>query len=389
MIPSPSLHLRRALPATLIAVVFGLGALQAADEAAAPAWAYATGGPVLSSPAHADRVIFIGSDDRRVHALDAATGTVRWTRRLASPVRCQALVDGDAVLVANGNDLACLARADGSVLWTFSPGDAQGAAPADRWDYHQASPVQAGGLVYHGAGNGVLHALDRATGAVRFTFSTDDRAAIRSRPAVEAGVVYFGDWNGVVYALDAASGALRWKHGTLSGPKPYPQFGGVVSPMHVAGGRVTFGARNPDVCCLDAATGERIWTFTAENGTWVPGTPAFDGDTMFITGSDDHRVHALDAATGKPRWSCDVGSNMFTAPLVAGRHVLVASANSYAEDAGVGRLHVIDRATGALLRSVVVGGNVGASSPLLLDGRVIIGSEDGRVLAFDLAALTD
>ncbi len=360
-----------------------------ADQALEPAWAYATGGPVFSSPVHAEGLIFVGSDDRHLHAIDAASGARRWTRELGAPVRSEPLVDGSAVLVAHGNDLTCIARADGAVLWTFSPGDARGATPQDRWDYHQASPLQAGGLIYHGAGNGVLHALDRETGAVRFTFATDEHSAIRSRPAVDDGLVIFGDWNGLVYALDAATGALRWKHATLAGPKPYPQFGGITSPVLVRSGRVAFGARNPDVCHLDAATGARLWTFTAENGTWVPGTPVLDGDELFITGSDDHRVHALDAGTGKPRWSCDVGSNMFNAPIVVGRHVIAASANSYAEDAGVGRLHVIDRTTGTLVRSVIAGGNAGASSPLLLEGHIIIGSEDGRVLAFDLAALVN
>ncbi|MGW1942378.1 outer membrane protein assembly factor BamB family protein [Streptomyces goshikiensis] len=37
-------------------------------------WIHITGGAVLSSPAVVDGTVYIGSDDRKVYALDAATG---------------------------------------------------------------------------------------------------------------------------------------------------------------------------------------------------------------------------------------------------------------------------------------------------------------------------
>ncbi|MEV5107588.1 protein kinase [Streptomyces massasporeus] len=40
-------------------------------------WIYTTGGMVSSSPAVVDGTVYIGSDDRKVYALDAATGTPR------------------------------------------------------------------------------------------------------------------------------------------------------------------------------------------------------------------------------------------------------------------------------------------------------------------------
>ena len=351
------------------------------------AWSYATGGPVFSTAAHQGADLYIGSDDGHVHALDAHTGAPRWTQELSGPVRTRPWIDGAEILVVSGNDLAALSRESGRVIWQFKPEPATGAAPSDRWDYHQSSPVIAGGLVTYGAGNGRFYAVDRANGKERFSCPVDAAASIRSTPAYADGTLYFGDWNGVIYAVDAANGSRRWTFNTLSGPKPYPQFGGVVSSLVVQDGRLYFGARNPDVFCLDAVTGKEIWKFTAENGSWTAGTPTVDGGSLFITGSDDHRVHALDAATGAVRWSCDLGQNMFIAPLVVGTRVIVTDANSYADDAGAGRLHVLDRATGRRLRTFAIGGNAGASSPVLVEGRVVVGSEDGHVRAFDLATL--
>lgn len=359
------------------------------ETAANPAWTFAARGPVFSTASSADGVIFIGSDDGHVYALDAGDGTQRWSQSLGAPVRSRPWIDGALVYVVCGNDAFALAREDGSIRWTFSARDSHGAAPADRWDYHQSSIVGHGRLLYYGAGNGTFYALDRLSGAPQFTFATDGQAAIRATPVVSGHVVYFGDWNGMIYALDATHGLLRWKRATMDGPKPYPQFGGAVSALVAHEGRLLFGLRNPDVICLDLTTGDKAWTFTAKDGSWVPGTPVIAGETVYITGSDDHTVHALDVRTGASRWACNVGANMFVTPVVAGNHVLVTDGNSYAEDAGRGRLHVIDRASGTLVRSVVLGANAAASSPVLIADRVVVGCEDGRVLALDLATLLE
>ena len=42
-------------------------------------WSYATGGRVESSPAVANGVVYIGSWDRNVYALNASTGALLWS----------------------------------------------------------------------------------------------------------------------------------------------------------------------------------------------------------------------------------------------------------------------------------------------------------------------
>lgn len=361
--------------------------LDAVDDTVNAAWTFATHGPVFSTAAAEDAEIYIGSDDGHLYALDATDGTLRWSTPLGGRVRSRAWIEGPSLFVTSENHAFALRREDGAVLWTFSPDDARGAGPADTWDYHQSSPVVHGDLVYFGRGNGRLHALERTSGQLRFSVETVERAAIRSTPAIARGTVYFGDWNGVIYAVDAATGERRWMRETCPAPKPYPQFGGAVSAMVVHDGRLHFGLRNPDVLGLDLADGAVAWRFTAQDGSWVPGTPVIAEGTLYITGSDDHRVHALDVASGQPRWSCDVGANMFVAPLMHGDRLLVTDGDSYAASPGRGRLHVIDRATGRRIRTVALGANACASSPVLVGNRVVIGREDGTVAAFDLAAL--
>ena len=58
-------------------------------------WSYATGGAVQSSPAVANGVVYVGSDDWNVYALNAKTGAKLWSYTTGGVV-------GSSPAVANG-----------------------------------------------------------------------------------------------------------------------------------------------------------------------------------------------------------------------------------------------------------------------------------------------
>ena len=115
-------------------------------------WTYTTGGSA-ASPAVAGGTVYVGSDDGKVYALNAATEQVRWTYTTGSSV---------------------------------------------------SSPAVAGGTVYIGSWDHKVYALNAATGQVRWTYTTGGYVA--SSPAVAGGTVYVGSYDGKVYALNAATG---------------------------------------------------------------------------------------------------------------------------------------------------------------------------------------
>ncbi len=49
-------------------------------------WSYATGGPVWSSPAVVNGVVYVGSGTNNVYALNASTGAKLWSYATGSPV---------------------------------------------------------------------------------------------------------------------------------------------------------------------------------------------------------------------------------------------------------------------------------------------------------------
>ncbi|MEV7445698.1 PQQ-binding-like beta-propeller repeat protein, partial [Streptomyces sp. NPDC091204] len=69
-----------------------------------PHWTYTTGGAVYSaSPAVMDSIVYIGSNDHKVYALDAATGTPHWAHTTGGGVSSSpAVVNG--IVYVGSND---------------------------------------------------------------------------------------------------------------------------------------------------------------------------------------------------------------------------------------------------------------------------------------------
>ncbi|MET8049740.1 PQQ-binding-like beta-propeller repeat protein [Streptosporangium sp. NPDC005286] len=321
-------------------------------------WTYRTGDWVYSSPAVVDGVVYVGSGDGKVYALDALTGAVRWTHKIGGRVYSSpAVVDGVVYVGSGDGKVYALDALTGAVRWTHKTGD---------WVY--SSPAVVDGVVYVGSGDGKVYALDALTGAVRWTHKTGDD--VGSSPAVVDGVVYVGSDDHKVYALDALTGAVRWTHKTGNWVRSSPA---------VVDGVVYVGNGDGDddnsykgkVYALDALTGAVRWTHKI--GNWVGSSPAVVDGVVYV-GSDDHKVYALDALTGAVRWTHKTGNWVRSSPAVVDGVVYVGS-NDH-------KVYALDALTGAV-RWTHKTGNWVYSSPAVVDGVVYVGSNDDKVYALD------
>jgi outer membrane protein assembly factor BamB len=135
-----------------------------------------------------------------------------------------------------------------------------------------------------------------------------------------------GDDEAVV-CYDAGSGKELWIHRDEgvrfveavggNGPRGTPTFD--------AGRLYTLGAKGR-LDCLDAATGQRIWSreVTEDAGAKVPqwafaSSPlVFQGLVAVFAGGPDHKaVQAYDAVTGAPKWAAGEGTHSYSSPQLA------------------------------------------------------------------------
>ena len=129
-------------------------------------WKFKTGAEVWSSPAISGGVVYFGSNDGYLYALDSQSGQEKWKVKTGGWVR--------------------------------------------------SSPAISEGVVFFGSYDGYLYALDSQSGQEKWSYHTLDGGSWSS-PAIADGMVYFGSDDGYLYALDAESGQENWRAKTGSG----------------------------------------------------------------------------------------------------------------------------------------------------------------------------
>ena len=208
-------------------------------------WSYATQGWVSAAPAVADGMVYVGSNDHRVYALDAATGNELWSFATGDVVvSVPTVADGVVYVGSNDNHLYALDADTGEKLWSYDTGS---------WVQH--SPAVSDGKVYLSArvdGDNQVVALDARSGDVIWTAQEPGAVDAEAAPAAMGNLVYTsGDEHGEFHALDAATGRLAWSAPVSSYVKSVPT---------VLNGTVYLTVVNT-AYALDESTGDVIWSY--------------------------------------------------------------------------------------------------------------------------------
>jgi eukaryotic-like serine/threonine-protein kinase len=307
-------------------------------------WAFKTGGPVISSPAIANGVIYFGSMDGYLYAVDQSTGKEKWKYKSSMPVTSSPAVVGDILyFVSTAGGLGALDVATGKLKWVlpteyerkFEAKNLHGYPPAsqtipDAWDIFVSSPAVDNGKVYFGSGDGNVYAVDAQTGVLQWKFPTKD--VVHASPAVVNNTVYIGSWDSYLYAIDADSGQQKWAFKTGEDPTIHNQVGFQSSPA-VVDGTVYVGCRDAHLYAVDAATGRKKWDYPTSK-SWVIGTPTVRDGVVYVGTSDSARFMAIDAKTGRLRSNFDGKAYIFSSAASAGDLLYVGDHN--------GKLYAID-----------------------------------------------
>ncbi|AZQ71347.1 serine/threonine-protein kinase [Streptomyces luteoverticillatus] len=309
-------------------------------------WSFATGSGVDSSPSVAEGIVYVGSNDGKLYAVDAGTGRQRWAFPTDDHVGSSPTVANGVVYVGSQDTKVYAVDAiTGRQRWAF---------PTTASVY--SSPVVADGIVYVGSGV-KLYAIEADTGKQRWASSLDGLAA--STPMVVGGIVYAGT-SFQLCAVDADTGKQRWA---------FPTSGGASSSAAVAGGVVYVAGWEGKLYAVEADTGKQRWTFSTSGRVYSSPTVA---DGVVYVGGMDHKLYAVGADTGKPRWTLSAGSEVSSSPTVADGVVYVGSTG--------GKLYAVKADTGELRWAFSAGAAL-ISSPVVAHGVVYVGSRDKKLYA--------
>lgn len=223
-------------------------------------------------------VLFSG--DLTLGRIDPVRTAPVWTvpHQLSSDAVYRPRAAGQSVIAGGQHELGA---------WHFKDGQR-------RW-LHQANiqvgtPFVTNERTYVGDGHELL-ALDNRTGAIDWRFAGTPDTLASYAPTVAGDTVFFGPGNGLLYALNKADGTLKWQ---LDDSKEWQY----IRQMYVSGQVLVAGTYTELLYGIAIDSGKILWKFKAGN---FINSHHVAGDTAYLW-SPTGWIYAIEVAGGKVRW---------------------------------------------------------------------------------------
>lgn len=317
-----------------------------------PRWRFATDGPVTGTPiAHAG-VLYLGSRDARVYAVDPTGPALLWSRKLSSigDVESSVCTDDERLFVGtNDRFLYALDRSDGRILWKYAT---EG--------FVKSTPLCRGGRVFFGDSRGFLYSVEARTGTEVWMRDLghsvlpsilDSGDALLA--ATQDGGVFFVNWeNGGIERICSVDGPAK-------------------SPITQYGDRVFMGTEDGRLFCLSLQERSAKW-FVATGGPMRGGVAIVDG--IAYAGSDDGRMRAIRVDDGTVIADFQAAGRIRSTPLVRDGRVYFGATDRMVYCLQAGDLGFVwrSRTDGPVM-----------ASPFEAYGSIFVGSDDNGLYSFD------
>jgi outer membrane protein assembly factor BamB len=268
-------------------------------------------GTLSTTPLVVDGTVHLQGSTGQVVAVDAASGEIAWT---GEPTGFNigpfgVAVDDERVYALDGSEgVVALDRADGAEIWstdvTTTPMLGIDIQPVvvDDLVIVSSVPVSVGGI-YTPGDRGVIHALDAASGDVRWSFDTVWGDDLWGAPDVNSGG---GAW--YPPAVDQERGLV---YVGVANPAPFPG-----TPEWPNGSsRPGPNLYTNSLVALDLATGELAWYHQVvphdlfDRDQVHALIAAVDGEDVVISAGKSGVLVGLDPDDGTVRWRQEVGEH--------------------------------------------------------------------------------
>ncbi len=326
-----------------------------------------------------------------------------WKVPVDDGVTATAAIVGDHVFAATyGGELICLERKTGKRVWTYFSEEKK--KPTSFIPGFQASPTVTSELVLIGDEYGVFHAVERASGKLRWKYET--QAEIICSAAIVKDRIIFGSYDSTLYCL-GFDGKELWKRETGDRINGSPAIAGNITfvtgcdqhlrAINIDSGEEEFdlelghfmiaspavdkymlyvGTHESDFLALNLETQEVVWRFKDEAREFPIHSSAALTDDRIIFGGQDKQIHCLERKTGKELWNFATRGQVNSSPvIVGGNRIFVGSNDGYVYEIGLndGKQRWKEK----LGRSVT-------ASPAVGEGCLVIGAEgsEGQIHCF-------
>jgi outer membrane protein assembly factor BamB len=310
-------------------------------------WKFETGDAIEGTPAAGRGVVYVGSLDEHLYAIDLTGGTQKWKVKVG-PVKAPVGLRDGRVYVGNFDGLfQCLDAADGKKRWAFEAGG----------EITSGANFTADSVLF-ASHDETLYCLDKE-GKPRWKYKA--QGPVYGTPSLAGKYTFVAGCDSALHVIDLADGKEKASVdlGGQSGATPA-----------VVGDRLYVGNMGNNFLAVDWKKAAVEWSFRAERRAEAYFSSAAVGADLVVVGSRDKRVHALKRKDGSEAWSFLTGGRVDSSPLIDGGRVYVGSMD--------GKLYVLDLAVGKQLQKIELDAPV-VGSPAVAEGRLLIGTTKGTL----------
>jgi len=203
-------------------------------------WDFDTGGKIWTSPVVSNGVVYVSNYAKQLYAIK--DGNELWHKDYPSAIASSPAVADDKVFFGTfDNDLYAVSGSNGEMVWTF---------PGEKWFW--ASPLVKDGVVYAGCLDQRVYAIEANTGKELWRFEADD--SIVSQPVFAGGQLVVSSKSGIIYILNLADGTLS---------RSISIGHSVIAPIYIDGNNAYVHATDKNVYCVDLQSGQVAWKFSS------------------------------------------------------------------------------------------------------------------------------
>lgn len=314
------------------------------------------------TPIIAEGKLFVGDVEGTIHALNAKTGSVEWTRKTKNGfLTAGAYRDGLVVLGDFDGKVYALKSSNGEVVWEHEL-DQQIASGGNFFGENVLLTSEGGSMI----------ALELKSGTKQWDYSTGDQ--LRSGPTIWKNFALLGGCDGRLHKIDLAAGQAAGDGLPLDGPTG--------STPAVVDNLAIVPTQSGTVLAFDLEKGTRVWEFKdGERSPEIRSSPAViltgkenaaDAGVAVVT-TQNRRVLGIDIKTGEFLWEAVLRKRADASVVICDGRVWVVSTD--------GMVNSFDLHTGEMQWSYQLSGRI-IAAPAIANDRLFVATEKGSVVCF-------
>ena len=317
----------------------------------------------MFSPAVADNTVIAAGGDGTIVRAEAATGRQIWRTKAGMDLTAGVGTDGNVIVLGGAKGMLLAFDMDGKKLW-----DAQLSSEI------LSAPVVGQGIVVARSIDNRIAGYDAKTGQKKWTVQrTAPALTLRLAPGmvIHDKDVLIAQPGGKLMSLILATGAPRWEIevGVAHGATELERVTDMGGTPVVIDNDVCAVSYQGRVGCFDLATGSPRWTRDLSSEVGVA------ADQRFVFVPDDKgAVYAYNRDSGTSAWKNDkLAYRRLSTPVSYGRAVAVGDYQGY--------VHFLSREDGAFLARAATDGSAIETTPLVVGSNLIFQTQNGTLTA--------